>query len=232
MDAHLGEKDLHKADEAAEGEAEVGNDALDLMELGQMGGVDGLVAEDAVDGEVTGRSRVGGQAVQHVGGYGGRVRAQDEAQGFRVFEGVPVADGAVFAAFVHLFDVCPVLGVVEGLSVFLVLGEEGGGAVWEVGWWVGVDAGFVGLRWVGDVECVLEVAGGVLLGDEEGVEVPEAGFDVAVVVKDRSGERLGIILPIRRHLFETHVKENLSEFVPDFVYYYDKLSVNAVSVAH
>jgi hypothetical protein len=35
----------------------------------------------------------------------------------------------------------------------------------------------VGVRRIGDVEGVLEVAGGVLLGDEEGVEVPEASFD-------------------------------------------------------
>lgn len=60
VDAHLGEEDLHEADEPAEGEAEVGDDALDLVELGQMGGVDGLVAEDAVDGEVARRPRVGG----------------------------------------------------------------------------------------------------------------------------------------------------------------------------
>ncbi len=59
-----------------------------------------------------------------------------------------------------------------------MLGEESGCAVWEVGWWVGVGARFVGLAWVGDVEGVLEVAGRVLLGDEEGVKVPEAGFDV------------------------------------------------------
>ncbi len=132
MNAHFGEKHFHEADEAAEGKAEVGDDALDLVELGQMGGVDRLVAEDAVDGEVAGRARVGGEAVQHVGGDGGRVGAQDEAQRFRVFEGIPVADGAIFAAFMHLFDVGPVLCVVEGLGVFLALGEEGGCTVWKM----------------------------------------------------------------------------------------------------
>lgn len=60
MDAHLGEEHLHEAYETAEGEAEVGDDALDLVELGQMGGVDGLIAKDAVDGEVARRPRVGG----------------------------------------------------------------------------------------------------------------------------------------------------------------------------
>ncbi len=53
-DAHLFEKDLHEADEVAEGDAVVGHDALDLVELGEMRSVDRLVAEDAVDGEELG----------------------------------------------------------------------------------------------------------------------------------------------------------------------------------
>lgn len=56
-------------------------------------------------------------------------------------------------------------------DVFPVLGEELAGFV--VAW-------FVGDEWVADVEGVLEVARGVLLRDEEGVEVPKAGFDEAV----------------------------------------------------
>ena len=40
-------------------------------------------------------------------------------------------------------------------------------------------AGFVGVGRIGDEEGVLLVAGGVLLGDEEGVEIPEAGFDIS-----------------------------------------------------
>lgn len=43
---------------------------------------------------------------------------------------------------------------------------------------LGIFAGFVGVGWVRDEEGVLLVAGGVLLGDEEGVEVPEAGLDI------------------------------------------------------
>lgn len=42
---------------------------------------------------------------------------------------------------------------------------------------LGVFTGFIGLRWVGDEEGVLLVAGRMLLGDEEGVEIPEACFD-------------------------------------------------------
>ncbi len=63
---HLRKEDFHEADQAAEGEAEVGDDAFDLVELGEVGRVDGFVAEDAVDGEVAGRVRVRGEFVQHV----------------------------------------------------------------------------------------------------------------------------------------------------------------------
>ena len=60
MDAHFRKKDFHETDEAAECEAEIGNNAFYLVELGEMGGVDAFVAEYAVDGEVTGRAGVGG----------------------------------------------------------------------------------------------------------------------------------------------------------------------------
>lgn len=43
----------------------------------------------------------------------------------------------------------------------------------------GVFTRFVGVGRVGDKEGVLLVAGGVLLRNEKGVEVPEAGFDVS-----------------------------------------------------
>lgn len=59
MDAHLREEDFHEADEAAEGEAVVGDHAFDLVEFREVGGVDGFVAEDPVDGEVAGWAGVG-----------------------------------------------------------------------------------------------------------------------------------------------------------------------------
>ena len=80
-----------------------------------MRGVDALVAEDAVDGEVARGARVGGQAVQHVDRGGGGVGAQDEAEGFFLAPGVPVADGAEGAALVDGADVVPVFFVVEVL---------------------------------------------------------------------------------------------------------------------
>ncbi len=46
----------------------------------------------------------------------------------------------------------------------------------------GVRAGFVAGGRIGDEESVLLVAGGMLLGYVEGVEVPEAGIDVPVPV--------------------------------------------------
>ena len=67
-----------------------------------------------------------------------------------------------------------------------------------------------------EVECILEVSGGVLLGDEESVKVPETGFDEGVcwhlfetgfgisVWKERVGEN------------EPHFKEDVSEFCSHF----------------
>ena len=162
MNPHFRVKDLHEADEVAEREAEVCDHALDLVELGQVGGVDALVAEDAVDGEVARRTRVGGEAVQHVYRGGGRVGAEDEPEGFLLAPGVAVADGAEGAGLVDRVDVGPVFFVVEDRVAVL--------GVW-------VRAGLVGLGGVGDEEGVLHVASWVLLRDEEGVEVPEASFD-------------------------------------------------------
>lgn len=51
----LGEERLHHADEVAEGQAVVGNDALDLVELREVCCVQALVAEDAVNGKVLDR---------------------------------------------------------------------------------------------------------------------------------------------------------------------------------
>ena len=66
-DTHFCEEDFHEADEAAQGQAVIRNDAFDLVELGEVGGVDGLVAEDAVDREVARRAGIGGEFVEDVG---------------------------------------------------------------------------------------------------------------------------------------------------------------------
>lgn len=105
--------------------------------------------------------------------------AEDEAEGFGGGVGVAVADGAVGAGFVDGADGVEVCGVVEGggflgliVLRLIVLGLLVVGRGFGTGW--------VGDGGVGNEEGILLVAGGVLLGDEEGVEVPEAGFDVSV----------------------------------------------------
>jgi hypothetical protein len=64
-----------------------------------------------------------------------------------------------------------------------------------------------------EVESILEVSGGVLLWDEEGVKVPETGFDESVrwhlfetrfiisVWKEREGEGGGGANPISKKMF-------------------------------
>ena len=44
---------------------------------------------------------------------------------------------------------------------------------------LGVFAGLVCIRWIGDEESILLVASGMLLGDEEGVKIPEASLNIA-----------------------------------------------------
>lgn len=76
------------------------------------------------------------------------MRSEEELVRLGVGPGRAVAGGAVAAVDVH------------GRDAFVVVfwGREGDGGV-------------------GEVEGVLDFAGGVLLRDEEGVEAPEAGFD-------------------------------------------------------
>ena len=50
--AKLAEELVEDADEVAQGQVAVGDDTFDLMELGQVSGVQGLVSEDLVDREV------------------------------------------------------------------------------------------------------------------------------------------------------------------------------------
>lgn len=77
------------------------------MELGEVGGVDGLVAEDAVDREELRRPEAAGLLgglVEHGGRDGGGVGAQDEALGLGRLPVVPVAERAVRLAALALVD--------------------------------------------------------------------------------------------------------------------------------
>ena len=67
VDTHFREEDFHEADESAQCQAVVGNDAFDLVEFGEVCSVDALVAEDAVYREVARGAGIGGEFVEDVG---------------------------------------------------------------------------------------------------------------------------------------------------------------------
>ena len=122
VDAHLGEEDFHEADQSAKREAKVGNDAFDLVELGQMRGVHALVAEDTVDGEVASGARVGGELVKHICAGSCGVCPENEAERLVFFPGIAVADRSVFTFLVHQSNIVPVALVVELLFCFVCRG--------------------------------------------------------------------------------------------------------------
>ena len=94
----------------------------------------------------------------------------------------------------------------------------------------GVFARSVGVGWVGDEESILLVAGRMLLGDEEGVEVPEAGLNISKRFNKECALKSGHSLPICWHLFKAHFKEDLSEFMPYFVHCRLKVSETRLSL--
>lgn len=89
----------------------IGDDTLDLVELCKMGRVDGLVPEDTIDGEVTGRwwsaiwALHGSKLVQHSCTDGRRVRSQHKPQRLVTRPGVSVAYGAVLAVLFKVTDI-------------------------------------------------------------------------------------------------------------------------------
>ena len=119
IDAHLGEEDFHEADQAAKSKAIVSNDPFDLVKFREVCSVDGLIPEDAIDGEVSSRVRIGCELVEHVCGNSRSVSAKDEAKGFIFFEGVPVTYRAVLSAFMDFADVLPVFFIIK-YSVCLI----------------------------------------------------------------------------------------------------------------
>ena len=81
--------------------------------------------------------------------------AENKAERFRLLPMVAVALRSELADFVNFADVVPIFR--EFFSSFVL--------AWPVGH-----------RRVRDVESILQVTGGMLLGNEEGVEVPETGL--------------------------------------------------------
>mmetsp|Transcript_6548 Transcript_6548/g.20442 ORF Transcript_6548/g.20442 Transcript_6548/m.20442 type:complete len:390 (-) Transcript_6548:118-1287(-) len=157
-DADLGEERADGRDEVAQRKVVVGHQAFDLVELAEVRRVHGLVAEDAVDGEVlrrlenTGGFEVAGEFVEHSRGDCGGVRPEQILPRFGGVEDAAVADGAAVAA-----------GFVRGLDAFVVVrrpSQRLGGLFHEEG--------------------VVRVACRVTLRLEQRVEVPKRRFDPAV----------------------------------------------------
>ena len=77
LEAEAREEGVQRADEVAEREAAVAHEALDLVKLREVRAVDGLVAEDAVDGEELGGPEAAlRELVEHARGHCRGVCAQ------------------------------------------------------------------------------------------------------------------------------------------------------------
>lgn len=95
---------------------------------------------------------------------------------------------------------------------------------------LGIFAGSVGKGWVGDEEGILLVAGRMLLRNEEGVEVPEAGLNIPRTISKQCALESGRSLPVCWHLLKAHFKEDLSELMPYFVHCRSKISETCLSL--
>ena len=93
-----------------------------------------------------------------------------------------------------------------------------------------VIAGPVGIRWVGDEEGILLVPGGMLLGDEESVEVPEASLDISRRFSKEYALKSGRSSPVCWHLLEAHFKEDLSKLMSYFIHCRARISETRVSL--
>ncbi|KAH3666811.1 hypothetical protein OGAPHI_003260 [Ogataea philodendri] len=136
----------------AQGQVVVGKDTLDLVELGQVRGIDGLVTENPVDREQSGWFWIGSQFLEHVRRNGGGVCSQHRTQRLRTLPRISVTDGAVGTFLVDLLDVFPVFFVFR----------------------------FLCCSWVFQVEGVLQISGWMLLRNKQGVKVPETALHVLV----------------------------------------------------
>mmetsp|Transcript_32088 Transcript_32088/g.76699 ORF Transcript_32088/g.76699 Transcript_32088/m.76699 type:complete len:411 (-) Transcript_32088:84-1316(-) len=185
LEAEFLEELFDHAHQVSERQVAVHHQAFDLVELGEVGGVEGLIPEHSVDTEVLfgGELLLLRQAVQHLGRDGGGVSAEQVLLGLGYAPRVPVPErldrggsgvlGPAYRAVAYL------VGSLDLVLVVFGDGEAGGRVL--------------------DEERVLHVASGVRLGLEERVEVPERRLHEAV----------------RRHLLEAHLQENLPELRAD-----------------
>ena len=79
LDTNFGKEGLHDAKKMAKTDVTVTDNTLNLVELSQVSGIEGLVSEDSVNGEVLHGLEflLLGQTVKHLRGDGGCVRSQD-----------------------------------------------------------------------------------------------------------------------------------------------------------
>ena len=109
----LGEELVEDTDQVSQGQSSVSDDALDLMELSQVSGVQGLVPEDFVYAEIFLRLEAAllvGQSVQHPGRHCRGVSPQQVLSGLLHLPVVAVPSGAVAALAVDRLDSLQVVG--------------------------------------------------------------------------------------------------------------------------
>ncbi|KAI6876494.1 phenylalanyl-tRNA synthetase-like protein alpha chain [Hortaea werneckii] len=192
--AHGAEELLHESLEAAERQAVVRDHALDLVEFGQMRGVDGLVTEDTVDREVFAGSGIRGETVETVRGDCGGVGTEHKTLSLGVGVRVAVANGAKSSILVDFTDVVEVLLVVQafgsvGTATASAAGSGPGGPA-EGG---------------SDTASKFQKPVSTKLQQQ-----------LSVLSKGSESQNVYSRIPGSRHLSEAHVEQDLSEFLSDF----------------
>ena len=153
LDTNLIEEGLHNTEQVVKSDALVNNDTFDLMELSQMRGVESLVSEHTIDGEVLHGLELFllSLLVEHLRADCGRVSSKDVFHCFLTRPARTIANGAFEAILVSVSNT---------LLVFLR------------------DA--VAPHWVLAEEGILQVASWMALRLEQSVEVPEGALNPSV----------------------------------------------------
>ena len=178
LEAHIRNSDLREevlnhTDQMTQIQIAVGHEQLHLVELRQVRGIHRLISEHAIDRKAPHRLealRVLRRLVQLLRGHTRRVRAQNVLHRLLAVPVVSVPKAAIPALRVDTSNI---------LQVVLRHGVRRG--------------------WIADEESVLRVAGGVALGLEQRVEVPEGGLH----------ELVG------GHLTESHFQQDFAELGTD-----------------
>ena len=132
--AYLCIEDGHQAQQVTQTYVPISNDSFDLMELSQMGGVQGFISKDSVNGEVFHGFEflLLGKQVEHLGADCSGVGSQEVLLGFLHTPFVLIADRSVAALLMDFLDSLTVVsGEIFALS--RILQEEG---IMHVSGWV------------------------------------------------------------------------------------------------